>query len=178
MALPAILMGIGTGMQVFSQWMANLDQQQAEYENAKFYQEQSDLARSQMNRDLDISDREYEARKGATIGAEAASGADVGSGSAVINIAAVAAAKIKELSAIKLQGEMNMKIASLRAKRSNNAGDTLGNTGYNVAQGLTTILGNAAKSDGFGTGFNWPKPNKSTSKDQNITGAPNYNEVV
>lgn len=153
MALPAILMGVGTGIQIFSQWMANLDQAQAEYENARYYKEQESAMREQMNRELDIADREYEYRKGATIGAEVAGGVDVGSGSAAMNVAAVATAKIKELSAIKYQGELQMKLANLRARRSNQQADTLGSTSYNFMQGTTTLLGNYTKSEGFGTNF-------------------------
>jgi len=146
-------MGVGTGIQIFSQWMANLDQAQAEYENAKYYKEQEAAMREQMNRELDIADREYEYRKGATIGAEVAGGVDVGSGSAAMNVAAVATAKIKELSAIKYQGELQMKLANLRARRSNQQADTLGSTSYNFMQGATTLLGNYTKSEGFGTKF-------------------------
>lgn len=153
MPLPAILMGVGTGLQMFSQWMANIEQSKQEYENAKFYQEQRDASREQMVRELDIADREYEYRKGATIGAEAAGGVDIGGGSASLNIAAVAAAKIKELAAIKLQGEMNMKLAGLRARRSQSTADTLADTNYNLMQGATTLLGNYTKSEGFGTKF-------------------------
>ena len=109
--------------------------------------------REQMNRELDIADREYEYRKGATIGAEVAGGVDVGSGSAAMNVAAVATAKIKELSAIKYQGELQMKLANLRARRSNQQADTLGSTSYNFMQGATTLLGNYTKSEGFGTKF-------------------------
>lgn len=151
--IPAVLMGVGTGIQIFSQWMANLDQAQAEYENAKYYKEQEAAMREQMNRELDIADREYEYRKGATIGAEVAGGVDVGSGSAAMNVAAVATAKIKELSAIKYQGELQMKLANLRARRSNQQADTLGSTSYNFMQGTTTLLGNYTKSEGFGTKF-------------------------
>lgn len=150
---PAVLMGVGTGIQIFSQWMANLDQAQAEYENARYYKEQESAMREQMNRELDIADREYEYRKGATIGAEVAGGVDVGSGSAAMNVAAVATAKIKELSAIKYQGELQMKLANLRARRSNQQADTLGSTSYNFMQGTTTLLGNYTKSEGFGTKF-------------------------
>ena len=153
MPTPLILMAAGTGLQMFSQWMANIDQAKAEYENAKFYKEQGDVARSQMYRDMDIADREYEYRKGATIGAEASGGVDVGSGSAINNIAAVAAAKVKELSAIKLQGELNMKLARLRGARSQSTADTLSNPTYNAVQAATTLLGNYTKSEGFGTDF-------------------------
>jgi hypothetical protein len=175
MAVPAILMAVGTGLQVFSQWMANLDQAQAEYENSKFYEEQAGIARDKMNRDLDIADREYEYRKGATIGAEAAGGVDVGSGSAVNNIAAVAAAKIKELAAIKTQGEFEVKLARLRARRSGQTADTLSDTGYNLLQGATTGLNNYTASKGFGTNFAGLKKLDAyltTNKEQNITGAP------
>lgn len=151
--VPFILMAAGTGIQMFSQWMANIDQAKAEYENAKFYKEQGDAARSQMYRDMDIADREYEYRKGATIGAEASGGVDVGSGSAINNIAAVAAAKVKELSAIKLQGELNMKLARIRGAKSQSTADTLSNPTYNAIQASTTLLGNYTKSKGFGTDF-------------------------
>ncbi len=161
MALPAILMAVGTGMQMFSQWMANLDQAKAEYENAKFYEEQAALSRDQMYRELDIADREYENRKGATISAEAAGGVDVGSGSAALNIAAVSAAKIKELAAIKMQGEMNIKLARLRSRRSGDSADTLSSSGYNIAQGSTTLLNNYTSSNGFGTGFKGLRPSST-----------------
>lgn len=175
MVLPAVLMAVGTATQIFSQWMANLDQAQAEYENAKFYKEQADAARYQMNRELDIADREYEYRKGATIGAEAASGVDVGSGSSVNNIAAVAAAKIKELSAIKIQGDLQIKLSRMRAARSSSIGDTLSSTQYNLTQGATTLIGNYTKSEGFGTKFSGLREIDNAifgTKEQNITGAP------
>lgn len=171
MALPAVLMGVGTGLQVFSQWMANLDQAAEEYENAKFYKEQGDALREQMNRELDIADREYEHRKGATIGAEISSGVDIGSGSAITNVAAVSAAKIKELAAIKYQGELNMKLAYMRSRRSSGMADTLKSPGYNLMQGTTTGLNNYTKSEGFGTKFAGLKDILGSSN-QNITGAP------
>ena len=178
MPVPLILMAAGTAMQMFSQYAANIDQSISEYENAKFFKEQGDAAKSQEMRDLDIADREYEYRKGATIGAEADAGVDVGSGSAVNDIAAVAAAKIRELSAIKLQGELNVKLARMRSTRSQGIANTLSSPSYNVAQGATTLLNNYTKSDGFGTDFSFVKKldtigSKWYKKDQNITGAPN-----
>lgn len=175
MALPAVLMGVGTGLQVFSQWMANLDQAAAEYENAKFYRDQAALAKDQMDRELDIVGRDYESRRGATIGAEISSGVDIGSGSAISNVAAVGAAKIKELAAIKLQGEMNMKIANLRARRSDTTAATLSSAGYNLMQGATTGLNNYTSSKGFGTNFAGLKKLDAElfgNNNQNITGAP------
>ena len=46
---------------------------------------------------------------------------------------------------------MDMRLARLRANQSGRTADTVGSVGYNLMQGLSTGLGNYAKSEGFGS---------------------------
>lgn len=146
---PMSMMAVGTGINIFSQWAANMSQAQAEAQNARFYREQADYAIFSMKREMDLASREYEFQYGKVTSAYAGAGVDVGSGSAADNIARVAANQIQELAAIKKKGEMSYRLASSRARRSSQLADTLQNPMFNLTQAGTTLLTNFGKDLDF-----------------------------
>ena len=152
MAVP-LLLAVGTGMQIFGQLQANMAQARQEIENAKFYEEQAKFALEAMHRQEDIASRQYEARKGAQVSAYAKGGVDL-SGSAALTIAETVAQKAEELSAIKRKGELDYKLAKLRARSSQAQGEMLQSTEYNFMQAGGTALTAYAQAGapGFGKG--------------------------
>lgn len=136
------MMLAGTAFQLAAGFGANLQQAVYEAENAQIYREQADLARAAMERELEVADREYAYQYGNTVSGYAAAGVDVGSGSAADVIGSVSARRIEELSAIRQQGELQIKIASSRGMRAQREANTLGSAEYNLMQAGGTILTN------------------------------------
>lgn len=148
---PLTLMAVGTGVQILGGWYSNMQQAQAERENQAYYLEQEKYAMESARRAERLAGFEYAYKIGNQVGAYAASGIDTGSGSAAITIGGSIANEISEVAAIRRKGEMDMRLARLRANQSGRTADTVGSAGYNLMQGLTTGLGNYAKSEGFGS---------------------------
>lgn len=134
------LIAAGTGLQIISNWSANTRQAMLERENAEAYREQAELARAATQRELDIASRQYANQFGNVVSGFAAQGVDVGSGSAATQIASVAIARMRELDAIKKQGEFQIKLASSRSRRSKEEADLLSSVGFNLVQAGTTAL--------------------------------------
>lgn len=145
MAIPLILMAAGTALQVIGQYQANMDQAQAELQNAQFYQRQADFAKQAEYRAASLANREYSYRKGAQISAYAKGGVDL-SGSASSVVAETAAQKIEELNAIKLKGNLEYSLAHQRSLQSSDKAAMLQDFTYNAMQAGGTILTNLAKA--------------------------------
>lgn len=139
MALP-LLMAIGAGVQMLAQYGANIQQSIYEKENAEAYKQQVDLAKAGMERELDIAGAQYANQFGNVVSGFAAQGIDIGSGSASVQVASIAIARMQELDAIRKQGEFQIKLASSRQRRSEEEARTLGSIGYNLTQAGTTAL--------------------------------------
>lgn len=138
-----LLIAAGTALQVYGQYKANVDQAQAEIENAQFYQEQADFARAAQSRQEQIISTDYSRLFGAQKSAYGKGGVDI-SGSAAGVVAATTAAKVSELLAARKKGELDVKLAVLRGQQSQDVANRLNDPGYNTLQAATTVLGVAA----------------------------------
>lgn len=140
MALPLALLAVGAGMQIYQQYTGNMAQAQAELQNARFYDMQSQFAREAMSRESLISRRKYATTIGAQIGAFAKGGVSTTKGSSIGVIANTLAQQVDELDAIKKKGFMEFTLAAGRASQARDVAGTLGSAGYNVLQAGTTAL--------------------------------------
>lgn len=146
-------MAIGTGIQMIGQFAANKRQAKAQLENARFLEKQADFARSAMNRSIRIAEQEYANKYGQQAGAYAASGVDVGSGSASLLLAGTYASALEELNAIRKRGELDIELARSRANLNRDEAMMLQSPGFNLLQAGGTFLSNYTASEGFGQGF-------------------------
>lgn len=153
MAIPAALMKIGTGVQIVGQLMGNMAQASAQLKNARYLEKQAQFAREAARRAVRISEQEYATKYGNQAGAYAASGVDVGSGSAALLLGQTYAAAIEEVAAIKKRGEMEFELAMGRAELNRKEGNMLRSPLLNLAQAGTTFLNNYTASEAFGQGF-------------------------
>lgn len=140
---PVTMMLIGTGLEIAGRWGANIQQSIAEKANAQFYRDQEKFNIQAMLKDVQAAEREAGFRTGTIRTTFGASGVDVGTGSAVTNLAASIADGIAEIEYLKNKGELDIKLARMRGNQSQNAADTLGSTGYNLLQAGTTLLSNS-----------------------------------
>jgi len=139
----------GTVLQVAGQYASNIMQAQAELRNAEMYREQSEFAYSAMLREMDITERNYNAQFGRQVSVAAGGGADVGSGSIVNTLSQTLANKLSEVAAIQKKGRLDAKLAFLRGGQAQETASTLSSAGYNAVQAGGTLLTNIAKySDG------------------------------
>lgn len=151
MAAPAVIMGVGTVVKMLGQYGANLAQAEQEKANAQFFRMQEDVAREEMIRKERLAAFDYSFKIGEQIGGYAASGIDSGAGSAALTVAGTLANFVEEAQAIRKKGELDMKLASSRARLSENTAKTLESPAYNLTQAATTGLDAYTRSEGFGT---------------------------
>ncbi len=147
MAVPVIL-AIGAGMKVYSDYMGNQAQARAEIENAQLYDMQAAFAREAMSREALLSRRKYSGTIGAQKGAFAKAGVSISQGSSVGVIANTLAQQVDELDAIKKKGDLDFRIASLRASQARSVAETLQSPLYNITQASGTALTAYAASGG------------------------------
>ena len=143
MAAPILLIA-GTVLQMAGQYGANLAQARAEIENAKFYEKQKDLAITAYQSNIAKEQLQYQYQKGRAVSAIAGGGADVGSGSSILQIANLSARNLTAISQIKEQSMLDIELAGHRARRSRELAGTLESPGYNLMQAGTTALTNYA----------------------------------
>lgn len=146
---PAVLMAAGTAFQMVSQYGANILRAKAEEQNASFYNEQAVYAIEANQREQRLANTKYEFQLGQQVGSYAASGVD-SSGSASLLLGSTIANQIQELTAIKRKGELDVKLARLRAGQSQEMANTLSSTGYNATQAGGTLLTNYVQTEGYG----------------------------
>lgn len=146
------LMVAGTALQIVSGWAANMDASFQEAKNAAFYREQANYAAVAALRAKVIAENDYTNKVGTQIGAYASGGVDI-SGSAAITVGGTVKNALDEMRAIELKGQLDTKLAAMRASASQDKADMYGSLGYNLVQGATTGIGNYAKSEGYGKGF-------------------------
>lgn len=144
MALPLVLMAAGTALQIAGQYRANLAQAKAELQNAEYYEDQAAFVQAATTRQSLIAERQYGQLQGAQLGAYAKGGVDI-SGSAASVIAETAARKIEEITAIRYKGQLDYKLAKLRAGQARETSETLSDPGYNLMQAGGTLLTNFGK---------------------------------
>lgn len=145
MAAPAFLMAAGTMLNMYGGYTANMAQAEAEYKNAEFYRYQAQYAKLASLREANLATQKYAQIQSAQVSAAAKGGADVGSGSMVSTVAQTLADKTEELVAIERKGELDSKLATLRANQSAEQGNTLSSWQYNAMQMGGTVLTNYAK---------------------------------
>lgn len=172
MAIPLVLMGAGTAMQIAGQWMSNWEMAQQERRNAAFYDEQATFARLAAMRAEQLAEFDYTYKVGQQISDYAGSGVDI-SGSAATTVGGTIKNMLDEVWAIKKKGDMDVKLASMRGKFANERADMLASPGYNAMQTAGTLIKAYAGSEGFGQGFpSWLGP--STPTPSNTSGVFKY----
>lgn len=155
MAVPLILMGVGTGMKMASDYNSNMTKGIQGYKNAKWLQEQADFARESMHREIRRTEQEYTNKIGQQIGDYAASGVDM-SGSAANTVGGTYSGAMLELAAVRRKGELDYKLAHARAMLEKDNSDAYTNPGMNAMQMGGTMLSAYASTDGFGGGLKMP----------------------
>lgn len=141
--LPAVLIAAQMGLQLYGQYRANQDQAAAEARNAAFLREQAAFAEATTQREMRLQERQSKLLRGEQTVGFAAGGVDVGSGSALDFLVDQESQAIAERAAIRSEGDMRVRLASLRADASQTTADTLRSGDYNNLQAGATILGGA-----------------------------------
>lgn len=145
MALPAGLMIAGTAMQIANGWATNMAKAEQERQNAEFYREQRNFAAISAIRAKALSELDYTTKIGAQKSAYAAGGVDL-SGSAEVTVGGTVKAMLDELRAIELKGDIETKLASLRANQSQGLANIYGSAEYNLMQAGVTGITNFIRS--------------------------------
>lgn len=168
MAVPAVLMAVGAGMQAWSGFLGNMRKGMQGYENAKWLEEQAEYAQQSMFRELRRTEQNYANRVGQQIGDYASAGVDL-SGSAGYTISASLASAMEELAAVRRKGEMDYKLAKARARLEQSNADMLTNPFTNLFQAGASLINSYAATDGFGQGLT-PKDSASVASSAIGTG--------
>lgn len=134
----------GAGLAAVGQYQANLDQSQAEFENASFYREQAQFAQDSGDRDLEIFRRKSQLEFGDQVNAFAKQGNQ--SSDVIAFLAEQRLNAVKEAGAIKEDRDFNVRLANLRGNEAWKKGQKLGEFGYNAL----TIGGSALGRSGYG----------------------------
>ncbi len=175
MAIPLVMMGIGSALQIAGQWQANMEQAKNELLNAKFFEEQAQYARLAEMRSEQINEFDYTYKIGQQVGDYAASNVDVGSGSAAITVGGTVTNMLNELWAVKTKGELDVKMARLRSMDSQRTGEQLQSFGYNALQAGGSLLKLYTASEGFGKGFpSWMAPSSLPPSESGSRSYPKY----
>lgn len=144
MAWPAILMGAGIALNVIGNYRSNMEKADAEAANAVFYREQAQFAKETGERAEKVSERQYAKLYGEQVGAFAAAGVDIGSGTALDFLAESRVVQMEEQAAIRKESSMNVRLASLRAEAALRSAEALRDPMTNALQAGGTILTGAA----------------------------------
>lgn len=136
----AAAIGAGSIIKTYGQIKANADQAAAERENAAFYREQAQFARDAGDRQRRIFDRESLKLEGSQISAFAKAGIDAGSGSASLFMATEALFRQEESFAIKMETDMNVRLAMLRADQAEKTARSLTDASNNTMLAAANLL--------------------------------------
>lgn len=139
----ALMIG-GTALQVYGNVKANLDQAEAEAQNAVWMREQADFMAKSTQRELGIFNRESLDQMASLENTFAKSGISM-VGSAFEVQRQEELKRQNELQAISDQGKMNIKEAMLKATASDNNANKLRSFGYNALQGATAAVNSGEK---------------------------------
>lgn len=134
---PLTIYAAGTVLSIFGQYQANMAQAQAERENAAWLEQQAEYARIANQREQSIFIRESNQLIGAQFDAISTSGVDL-AGSALDTIDETYRLVERELEAIQLSGEMQIREALLKAGAARANADRLSDPGLNLLQGAAT----------------------------------------
>lgn len=134
---PVTLMIAGTALQIVNGWASNKAKAEAEKQNAAYYREQALFAELSKLRANAIAEIDYTTKVGAQVSAYASGGVDL-SGSASATVGGTIKNAIDELRVIQVKGNLETKLAQLRAGQSQQVADTIGSVGYNLLQATST----------------------------------------
>ncbi len=140
---PKALMSAGTVTSILGTYMSNMDKAVAESQNAAYYRDEANYTAQATFRQAQLTSQRYSYQIGLQTSAFAKGGVDVGSGSALHQIASTASNQVSELNAIQRKGQLDFDLAMSRAQRAQQQADTLGSPGYNLLQAggkATTLL--------------------------------------
>lgn len=140
MAWPLALMGAGIALNVIGNYRQNMDRADAEAANASFYREQAQFAKETGERTERVSERQYKKLYGEQVGAFAAAGVDIGSGTALDFLAESRVIQMEERAAIRKEASMNVRLATLRADAAMSAAESYRDPINNLLQAGGTIL--------------------------------------
>ncbi len=133
------MMLAGAAVSLFGQAQSRSAQKRAERANAAYYREQAALAESQKRRSADIYQRQSADFLGEQKSLIAKSGVAF-SGSVLSKVLTSTYAAEKEYSAILKDGDMNVKLAGMRANSAEKNARFLGSSEYAATQTLGTLL--------------------------------------
>lgn len=136
---PLTIFVAGTALSMFGQYQANMAQAQAERENAAWLDQQAEYAEIANQREQSIFIRESNQFLGAQFDAISTSGVDL-AGSALDTIDESYNLVARELEAIQLSGEMQVREALLKAGAARTNANRLSDPGLNLLQGAATGL--------------------------------------
>lgn len=145
MPIPALLVA-GLATQVVGTFVSNMQQSQAEIENAQFYYKQAQFAQLAADRERRLAGRHYAALAGKQAGAYASGNVSVGAGSSLAVLAMTEASRLEELSAIESKRDLEVSLARGRGRQSESTGRLLADPGYNLLQAGGTVLTGLAAS--------------------------------
>ena len=170
---PVTLMVVGTGMEVLGRYGANIQQAIAEAANAKFYAEQERFNIMATQRAMETAARESGFKIGQAVTTYGASGVDVGSGSAITNLATMIADGIAEVEFARRKGELDIQLARMRGNQAQQTADLLASPGYNLIQAGTATLKNMTAA-GYTDKFNVNQANKQSYSSGSVLGGSSY----
>ena len=143
---PATMLLIGgTALDIVGGYGANIQQSIMEKANAQFYRDQAKFNMLAMQRDVQAAEREAGYKLGQAVTTYGASGVDVSSSSAIVNMATIIADGIQEVEYARRKGELDIQLAQMRGNMAQSKADTLGSTGYNLLQAGTKGAEGAAR---------------------------------
>lgn len=126
------LMGAGLLLKGYGNYMANMEQGEAEKRNASFYREQAEFARKSGERQQEIFDRQSKVLYGEQLSAFAKSGVDTSASS--LFLAKEVFYRQQESYAIKQEADMNVRLSMLRADQAQRNADSLQDGTNNLLQ--------------------------------------------
>ena len=136
--LKVTMLGVGTAIRAYGDYLANQQQAEDEQRNAQFYREQATYARQSGERQQAVFDRESEVIYGEQKAAFAKAGVDT-SGSSLF-LAKTMLYRQNESEAIKAEAETNVRLAMLRADSASRNAQRLTDPTNNALQLATTAL--------------------------------------
>lgn len=122
--LQLAILGAGAVLSAYGKIKADMDQAEAEKQNASFYREQADFAKYAGDRKQQIFNNETVKLQGAQGSAFAKAGVDTSNSS--MFMAKELFYRQKEEVAIKLEADMNVRLAMLRADQATKTAEQLG----------------------------------------------------
>lgn len=152
MAFPGALMLVGTALQMAGQIGEAQSMASAERANAAWLREQERYAREAMERSIALANFEYTNKLGQQASAYGKGGVAI-SGSAAVTMGGTIKQALEEVFALKRKGEMDMRLAAIKAGQSESRAAMLSSPQYLLLQTGSTFLNNYRASEGFGGGF-------------------------